>query len=186
MFQTLSRPSAPAPICSLKAGMMRTIPQNEGFRVEPDLRRGVIQLERQSDGAMHFLWKDRVTQQVVEDILIFPGDQTLDRVETGNPSDRVFLLSFKTLASKRLFFWSQEPLGSNLTKDVDLVSEFNRVMNAPPQPQSSSRRATGSNPSSTVSSEHPQPEVGFDELTAILSGLGYPEVSSTAPQGRMV
>ena len=159
--------SAPAPLATFKVGLLNATPENDGFRVVPDLRRGIAQLERQSDGATHLIWKDRSTQQIGEDLLIFPGDQTLTKVDTGNPTDRVYLLTFSTSASKRVFFWSQEP--GDPGKDEEKVNQFNQLMNAPPAAAQPGRR-----PFASSQAQQRAPEVGVDELTAILTGLGYP------------
>jgi hypothetical protein len=170
---------APAPLISFKAGKMRTSPIENRFRVEADDRRGLLSLEKGQDGAIHFLWKDRQTMQAVDDFLVFPGDQTLEKVDTGRPEDRIYLLTFKTSADRRFFFWMQEP---DATKDEERVKDFNRFMNdvaATAPPPSGGLRGllstTGSGALSSAAggSSAAAPIVGLDELSNILSGLGY-------------
>jgi hypothetical protein len=170
---------APAPLISFKAGKMRTTPIENRFRVEADDRRGLLSLEKGQDGAIHFLWKDRQTLQAVDDFLVFPGDQTLEKVDTGRPEDRIYLLTFKTSADRRFFFWMQEP---DVTKDEERVKDFNRFMNdvtATAAPPSGGLRGllstTGAGGLSGVAggSSAAAPIVGLDELSNILSGLGY-------------
>jgi len=163
-------PRSSGPLISFKAGKMKAIPVESKFRVEAEDRRGLALLEKGQDGATHFIWKDRQTLQIVDDLLIFPGDQTLEKVDTGRPNDRVYLLSFKTSASRRFFFWLQEP---DLSKDDERVKEFNRLMNevgATPSVGAGSQRSgiTANNSAASTA-----PIVGLDELSNILSGLGY-------------
>lgn len=180
MFHSRSaavQPSA-APLCQFKAGILNATPVTTTgadalgkFKVEADNRRGQILLQRGTDGALHLFWKDRVSQQNIEDLLVFPGDQEFTRVDTGKPTDRVYLLQFKTSPTRRLFFWMQEPVN----KDEEKIGEINRLMNPTSQPQ----RGV-SVPAAPVPSA--EPEVGFDELTAILSGLGYSDNNNANTQ----
>ena len=39
-------------------------------------------------------------------LIIFPGNQTVTKVETGVETDRVYLLQFKDSPDRRFFFWS--------------------------------------------------------------------------------
>jgi hypothetical protein len=153
----------------MKAGKMRTTPIENRFRVEADERRGLLLLEKGSDGATHFIWKDRQTLQVVDDLLVFPGDQSLQKVDTGRPGDRVYLLTFKTSASRRLFFWMQEP---DASKDEERVKEVNRLMNDV-NSLSNPVRGLGGAGLNTGPLTATAPAVGLDELSDILSGLGY-------------
>ncbi|KAH9261041.1 hypothetical protein BASA81_000745 [Batrachochytrium salamandrivorans] len=174
MFQSRPAPAAPAPLCQFKAGMLQATPAPTAedplrFKIDPDLRRGLVLLQRGSDGATHFVWKDRATQRPVEDLLVFPGDQELAKVDTGRAGDRVVVLTFKTSPGKRMFFWMQEPVGGS--KDDDRLREINRLMNP------AAAAAAGSTARGAASSAAPvapaESAVGFDELTAILSDLGY-------------
>lgn len=182
MFQSRPAPAAPAPLCQFKAGMLHAAPAPTAedplrFKIAPDLRRGLVLLQRGSDGATHFVWKDRATQRPVEDLLVFPGDQELAKVDTGRAGDRVLVLTFKTSPEKRMFFWMQEPVGGS--KDEDRLREINRLMN-PTAAAGSTARGAASSATAAASAE---PAVGFDELTAILSDLGYsddPNANTTA------
>ena len=77
------------------------------LKVSPDsTRKGVLILEKDRLGQMvHLRWKDRTTNAVEDDYLIFAGVQTIERVDTGREGDRVFLLEYKT-GKRRFFFWS--------------------------------------------------------------------------------
>ena len=59
-----------------------------------------------ADQMHHLKWKDRTTGAQEEDLFLFPDEQTIEKVDTGRPDDRVYLLQFKN--GKRHFFWSQE------------------------------------------------------------------------------
>ena len=168
---------SPAPLVSFKAGKMRATPVENRFRVEADDQRGQLQLEKGIDGATHLIWKDRQTLQSALDLLVFPGDQTLAKVDTGRAADRVYLLSFKDSSSRRFFFWMQEP---DQSKDEERVREFNRQMNEV-QAQANPLRG-GMLGAGSASMAQPQvaaaPAVGLDELSDILSGLGYSNTGS--------
>ena len=81
------------------------------------------------DDLMHFCWKDRTSNAVVEDLIIFPDEAELIPVPQAT---RVYVLKFKS-SSQRVFFWIQEPEEDN---DVELITRFNYFINNPPTPGS--------------------------------------------------
>jgi hypothetical protein len=96
-------------------------------QVRAEKRKGLVQL-KQEDGLIHFLWKDRSTNQVETDLMIFPADAVFRKVPEANA--RVYILEFKT-SDKKLFFWLQEP---SEEKDEQNCSDINKYINNPPQP----------------------------------------------------
>ena len=168
---------APAALASFKAGKMRTTPVENRLRVEAEEQRGLLQLEKGLDQATHLIWKDRQTLQTVFDLLVFPGDQTFTKVDTGRPDDRVYLLSFKDTSSRRLFFWMQEP---DASKDEERVANFNRLMNDSSSHVNPLRAGMlGAHAAAPLTAA---PTVGLDELSDILSGLGYASTDAQEPQ----
>ena len=112
------------PTCQIKAGIkycIKTIGKctYENHLVTPDPRKGLLFLDSQ-DGLLHLFWKDRTTQQIEEDLIIFPDEAEFRQVN----SLRVYVLFFKSSA-QRLFFWIQEPHDNDKT----VFAKFNKIMN---------------------------------------------------------
>ena len=97
------------PVVSLKWGKCFVVDMDNGkkFKITPDVRKGLFEMTGKGPDQMHHIkWKDRTSGAQEEDLFVFPGEQTLEKVDTGRPDDRVYLLQFKN--GKRSFFWSQE------------------------------------------------------------------------------
>jgi 26S proteasome regulatory subunit N13 len=94
-----------------------------------DKRKGLVYMKTSSDSLLHFCWKDRQTGEVVDDLIIFPGEAefvTIPQCTTG----RVFLLKFKDHSSRKFFYWMQEPSNS---KDKELAKKVNELLTNPPE-----------------------------------------------------
>jgi len=121
--------SAPAgaqnkPLVEFRAGKM----QIRGNLVQPDKRKGLIQLvQSPDDNLIHLRWKDRGTGLVETDLIIFPEEATFKRVKQCT-TGRVYLLEWKATA-RRLFFWMQEP---SEDKDAENATNINKFINNPP------------------------------------------------------
>ena len=76
-----------------------------GTTVTADPRKGILSLKKSEDGLMHLIWKDRTTNAVEEDLIVFPGDATLRHLDVCKDG-YVMLLEF-TQTKRKLFFWSQ-------------------------------------------------------------------------------
>ena len=90
------------------------------------------------DGSQHLQWfpRDLSDSAGRVKIMLTEGGQELERVDTGRGAsdatgkdndgdgDRVFLLQSKVLASRRFFFWMQEPDASN---DDKLLTTVNKL-----------------------------------------------------------
>ncbi|KAJ3051932.1 adhesion regulating molecule 1 [Rhizophlyctis rosea] len=96
-----------------------------GTTVTPEDRKGLLYL-RQEDDLMHLCWKDRKTNAVEDDLIIFPHDAQLHKVTQSN--GRVYVLKFQS-SSQRLFFWLQEPKDD---KDEETITKINSYINNPP------------------------------------------------------
>ena len=79
-----------------------------GTTVTADPRKGILSLKKSEDGLMHLIWKDRTTNAVEEDLIVFPGDATLRHLDVCKDG-YVMLLEF-TQTKRKLFFWSHETL----------------------------------------------------------------------------
>ncbi|KAG4095583.1 adhesion regulating molecule [Neocallimastix lanati (nom. inval.)] len=96
----------------------------EGNMVKPDTRKGLIYLNQSpEDSLMHFYWKDRSTNKVEEDLIIFPYEAEFSKVKQSK--DRVYILKFQS-SSQKLFFWMQEPKAD---KDEELCKKVNDIIN---------------------------------------------------------
>jgi len=99
--------------------------------VTADHRKGLVQLKQSSeDGLIHFVWKDRGSNKIEHDLIIFPEDAVFRKV--GEANARVYVLEFKS-SSKLLFFWLQE---QSAEKDEKNCADINKFINNPPQPGS--------------------------------------------------
>ena len=83
-----------------------------GTTVTADPRKGILSLKKSEDGLMHLIWKDRTTNAVEEDLIVFPGDATLRHLDVCKDG-YVMLLEF-TQTKRKLFFWSHETLSLTL------------------------------------------------------------------------
>eukprot|EP01087_Luapelamoeba_hula_P013755 TRINITY_DN395_c0_g3_i1.p1 TRINITY_DN395_c0_g3~~TRINITY_DN395_c0_g3_i1.p1 ORF type:complete len:394 (-),score=133.63 TRINITY_DN395_c0_g3_i1:69-1250(-) len=127
------QPQRNKPLVEFRAGKMLI----RGKQVVPDKRKGLVQLiQSPDDGLIHFLWKDRTTQQVETDLIIFPEDASLRRIKQCT-TGRVYLLEWKT-SDRRMFFWMQEPSDE---KDEENCTKINQNINTPPSQEQSGASA---------------------------------------------
>ncbi|EMR10392.1 hypothetical protein PNEG_01107 [Pneumocystis murina B123] len=111
-------------IVKFKAGKM--IRDGTTNIVKPDTRKGMIFIRIENDDLLHFYWKDRTTNIIEEDLIIFPGEAEFSCVK-DSPSGRVFALHFKS-SFQIFFFWMQD-LNSN--KDDYYVNKINEAIKNP-------------------------------------------------------
>jgi len=67
--------------------------------VDANPTKGAIVLSNSDDGLLHFMWKDRATGSLGEDLILFPGDATFDKV-TQAPGGRTYVLRFESSDQK--------------------------------------------------------------------------------------
>ncbi|KAF9547787.1 hypothetical protein EC957_007733 [Mortierella hygrophila] len=91
--------------------------------VKPDATKGLVYMEEE-DGLLHFFWKNRTTNSVEDDLILFPGDAELLKVDECT-TGRVLVLKFKS-SSQKLFFWLQE---SNSDRDQIVLQQANTLIN---------------------------------------------------------
>ena len=106
-----------------------------GNLVTPDKRKGMVMVEQGDDQLMHFKWKDRISGNIEDDLIIFPDDVEFKKV-TQCTTGRAFILKFKS-TTRKLFFWMQEPKDD---KDEEFCKKVNDYLNNPPAPGSSGSR----------------------------------------------
>ena len=88
-------------------------------------------MRKSDDGLTHLIWKDRVANSVVDDLIVFEGDAKIQRVEECK--DGFCMLIAFAAGGRKLFFYSQEPRkkGSDwedVSKEKDLMDKFHRVL----------------------------------------------------------
>ncbi|TFK89555.1 adhesion regulating molecule [Polyporus arcularius HHB13444] len=94
--------------------------------VDPDPTKGAILLQNGEDGLLHFIWKNRSNNDVEEDLILFPGDATFNKVEQS-AWGRTYVLKFSS-SDQRHFFWMQDADGS---RDEEFVGNVNRLLADP-------------------------------------------------------
>jgi len=145
--------------------------------VEPSPTKGAIVLQSGDDGLLHFLWKDRSTNEVEEDLILFPSDATFVKVSQSSWG-RTYVLKFSS-SNQRHFFWMQDASNS---KDEEFVRHLNQFLEDPEyipvwdtrptastsisQPSTSSQAAAG--PSQVVAT--PEQLARLQSLLASMSG----------------
>ncbi|KAI9303590.1 proteasome complex subunit Rpn13 ubiquitin receptor-domain-containing protein [Cunninghamella echinulata] len=117
-------PSAQRPSHLVQFNAGKCIRENN--TIKPDLRKGVVYMDQSSDQLMHFYWKERKATEPEEDLIIFPDEAEMVKVEECT-TGRVYLLKFKS-SNEKLFFWMQN---KNDEKDEELVNKVNRLINDP-------------------------------------------------------
>jgi hypothetical protein len=106
--------------------------QGDGsYLVTPDVKKGLISVIRANDGTTHLRWIDRSTNSVVDDYVLVRDEVTFKSVNTGRPSDRVYILKWSN-GNTRHMFWMQH---KNPTDDTVFVTKVNECINAPPPAQ---------------------------------------------------
>ncbi|KZT12121.1 adhesion regulating molecule [Laetiporus sulphureus 93-53] len=94
--------------------------------VDVDPTKGAIILQNGEDGLLHFIWKNRSTNTVEEDLILFPMDATFVKVEQS-AWGRTYVLKFSS-SNQRHFFWMQD---ADPSRDVEFVSNVNRLLTDP-------------------------------------------------------
>mmetsp|Transcript_22591 Transcript_22591/g.74504 ORF Transcript_22591/g.74504 Transcript_22591/m.74504 type:complete len:263 (+) Transcript_22591:112-900(+) len=158
------QPAASNVLLQMKAGKLT----QSGTTVTADPRKGLLLLQKSDDDLMHLIWKDRSSNTVEDDLIIFQGDATLKHLpqcKTGY----AMLLEFTT--GRKSLFWSQEPRKKgtdweDIAKESELMNKANGILN-------------GSQPPAAA------PSVGFggmthSELLAMLSGGAAPAAAQPA------
>ncbi|KAH9002645.1 adhesion regulating molecule [Lactarius hatsudake] len=129
--------------------------------VEPSAEKGAIIIERGEDELLHFKWKNRVTEETEEDLILFPTDASF--VTVPQATGRVFVLKFSS-SDQRHFFWMQDASGE---RDEEFAFHVNRILQIPGYipvwiiPEDTSDETPGastSDPSSQATASQPTPE----------------------------
>nr|XP_018260429.1 uncharacterized protein I303_07349 [Kwoniella dejecticola CBS 10117]OBR82587.1 hypothetical protein I303_07349 [Kwoniella dejecticola CBS 10117] len=68
--------------------------------------KGTLELRSEDGEYTHFTWKNRASGQVEDELLVFPGEATFEKVEQ-DPSGRTHILKFSS-SDQKYFFWIQK------------------------------------------------------------------------------
>ncbi|KAI0372195.1 adhesion regulating molecule [Pilatotrama ljubarskyi] len=94
--------------------------------VDADPTKGAILIQNGEDGLLHFIWKNRSTNEIDEDLILFPGDATFAKVEQS-AWGRTYVLKFSS-SNQRHFFWMQD---ADPSRDEEFVGNVNRLLADP-------------------------------------------------------
>ncbi|ORX50927.1 adhesion regulating molecule [Hesseltinella vesiculosa] len=98
----------------------------ENNTLKPDVRKGIVYMDRSDDQLMHFHWKERNGSEAEDDWIIFPDEAEMIKVNECT-TGRVYVLKFKS-SNQKFFYWMQS---SSDDKDQEVVNKVNRLINDP-------------------------------------------------------
>ncbi|KAF8194256.1 proteasome complex subunit Rpn13 ubiquitin receptor-domain-containing protein [Pholiota molesta] len=110
-------------LLAFKAG--RAFRREGTNNVVPAPTKGAIYLTTGEDGLLHFIWKNRVTNAIEEDLILFPFDASF--VKVSQSPGRVYVLKFSS-SNQRHFFWMQDASDS---RDAEFISNVNGLLMDP-------------------------------------------------------
>jgi len=114
----------PEPRIAFKAG--RALRRDGTNWVDPKPTKGAIYLQNGDDGLLHFIWKNRLTSEAEEDLILFPSDASFVKV-TQAGGGRTYVLKFSS-SNQRHFFWMQD---ADSTRDEEFAGNVNRLLADP-------------------------------------------------------
>ncbi|KAJ2935162.1 hypothetical protein H1R20_g1928, partial [Candolleomyces eurysporus] len=114
----------PDTLLAFKAG--RAFRTGDTNSVVADPAKGAVLLTNGEDGLLHFIWKNRDTNNIEEDLILFPTDATFSKVSQSS-AGRVYVLKFSS-SNQRHFFWMQDASSS---RDEEFANNVNGVLQDP-------------------------------------------------------
>jgi len=93
--------------------------------VEPSVDKGAIVIERGDDELLHFMWKNRESEETEEDLILFPTDAGF--VSVPQAGGRVYVLKFSS-SDQRHFFWMQD---ASSERDEEFAFHVNKLLQIP-------------------------------------------------------
>jgi len=110
-------------LLAFKAG--RAFRRDGSNTVEPSPTKGAVICSKGDDELLHFMWKNRVTDRVEEDLILFPSDATFTKVPQS--SGRLYVLKFSS-SNQRHFFWMQD---ASSARDEEFAENVNGLLQDP-------------------------------------------------------
>ncbi|OCF37108.1 hypothetical protein I316_01013 [Kwoniella heveanensis BCC8398] len=165
--------------------------------VDADPTKGLLELRSEDGEFTHFSWKSRVSGQVEDELLIFPGEATFTQVEQ-DASGRTHILKFSS-SDQKYFFWIQKSSREAIARarvDIDnlLRDPSYRIGSAPlpipSTPQRTQERSWPPTPGAPRLS-HPEPApraaaaaaASASTPTASASGASAPSAAAASGSG---
>ncbi|KAK1923710.1 proteasome complex subunit Rpn13 ubiquitin receptor-domain-containing protein [Papiliotrema laurentii] len=103
-------------LLSVPAG--RSIRRQGTNWVDPQPEKGLLELSYEDD-LMHIWWKDRQTGAREDDLIIFPGEATFEKVQQ-DPTGRTHILKFSSSDQKYFFWFQRGSTAGDLRAQVDI------------------------------------------------------------------
>ncbi|KAH7102274.1 adhesion regulating molecule [Auriculariales sp. MPI-PUGE-AT-0066] len=139
--------------------------------VDPQPEKGVIIVQPTDEGLIQWQWASRTTNEVHEDLLIFPTDTNFEKVDQSREG-HVFSLSFAS-SDQRHFYWFQD---STEARYSTYVSNINGLLQDPTfEPVNPASIPSASAPSSSAPAAAPAPGANneaYQRLREILMSGG--------------
>jgi len=165
------------PLIEFRAGKMNMASGSK--LVVPDERKGMVQIRKSEDRLVHFIWKDRTTNKIEDDLIIFPDDIEFSRVSQCK-TGRVYVMKFKS-SPRRMFFWMQEPSDK---KDKYFCNKVNQYLNKLPVSESENKEESDTSTSAEDQSEtNDMLPLSSEDLSSLLSNLNPEELTQLATSG---
>ncbi|KAF9527554.1 proteasome complex subunit Rpn13 ubiquitin receptor-domain-containing protein [Crepidotus variabilis] len=111
-------------LLAFKAG--RAFRREGSNTVIPNPTKGAIYLTNGADDLLHFIWRNRDTGELEEDLILFQFDASFVKVSQSG-SGRVYVLKFAS-SNQRHFFWMQD---ASSTRDTEFVENLNGLLQDP-------------------------------------------------------
>ncbi|KAL0581000.1 hypothetical protein V5O48_000994 [Marasmius crinis-equi] len=172
-------------ILAFKAG--KAVRRGNTNFVDPTPAKGAVILSKGEDELLHFIWKNRETNVVEEDLILFPTDATFSKVSQS--SGRIYVLKFSS-SDQRHFFWMQdassardEEFANNVNgflQDMDYEPIWNTSAGASTSSGEASSSQTAARPSNSQASPDDIAQLGqilSNRLAAQGGSSGLPEYS---------
>ncbi|TRM63950.1 proteasome complex subunit Rpn13 ubiquitin receptor-domain-containing protein [Schizophyllum amplum] len=156
-------------LLAFKAG--RAVRRESSNFVDASATKGAVMLCKGEDELLHFMWKNRVTNDVEEDLILFPGDASF--VKVSQTPGRVYVLKFSS-SDQRHFFWMQD---ASPARDEEFVTNLNGLLEDPdfqptwPEDAASTSTGPGTSNAPSASDFQATPEQ-LAQLQQILSRGG--------------
>jgi len=153
-----------ASILTFKAGRLQRR-ENTNW-VDPLPTNGQLQLLVADDGLLHFQWYNRVTNIVEDDLIIFPGEASFEKVTQSN--GRVYILKF-TSSNQRLFYWMQD---ASSEKDGQYATNVNGLLQDPSYAPSWAEEEPSTSQHAPTSMSQSQTQLTAEQMNEIRNILG--------------
>ncbi|KAF9233306.1 adhesion regulating molecule [Melanogaster broomeanus] len=175
-------------LLAFKAG--RSFRRGSTNFVDASPTKGAIMLSNSEDSLLRFVWKERTTGNIEEDLILFPGDATFEKVSQA-PGGRTYVLKFESS--------DQKHFDASSRRDDEFVHNLNRLTCRPKHhcPSTSTPGASTSQaspaPYATPAGHRHNPRTSSPDLRALVTSMGansgpnhaQPNGSSTQKQTTM-